>query len=129
MVTEVSVNKFVELIEQDQSSSCSTCNKNNFLSWANTTKNQLDNLSEYGEFLNSDTYIKKQGYTEYHPSGTSYWSENAPFAIAYYPYHESKIYTCPDCKAVFLHYVEYAGHAPQKRLRWARKSLISFEGT
>jgi len=77
-----------------------------------------------GEFSDAEKYIKENGYSEYHPENTNYWSEDAPIAINFYPYHESIIRRCKKCGEVFLNYTEYGGHAPQDRLRWVRKELI-----
>lgn len=120
-----SPNEFISLLDNEKSNNCTFCNKQLFINWENIKKGDLDRLDTLGEFADSENYINLHGYRELHPNGTNYWSNDAPIAIAYYPYHESEIKMCPSCNAVFLHYIEYAGHAPQKRLRLARKSLVS----
>lgn len=123
-VKEVSLKEFFLLVDKSDTKVCKTCTKELYLSWGNITKEMDQALNVIGAFLNSDCYINKNGYTEFHPEGTNYWSESAPIAIAYYPYHESKIRVCNECSAVFLNYTDYSGHAPQNRVRLVRKNLI-----
>lgn len=119
--------EFINLANLDKTSECKICNKSLYLGWEKLTKEQEKILVDCGEFSEAEKYITKNGYTEFHPGGTNYWSKDAPIALAYYPYHESKIRKCNSCNAVFLTYVEYGGHAPQSRCRWVKSDLISVE--
>ena len=116
--------EFKSLLEKNEGDECEYCKKEKFKGWGNSTKEIKQSLEIAGEFELADYFIEKNGYSEYHPDGTNYWSKDAPVAIDFYPYHESRILLCPNCKAIFLNYIEYAGHLPQDRLRWARKSLL-----
>ena len=113
-----------DLVESSNETNCQSCNHDKFISWGNKSQEEIDRLELIGEIANNEKNVKNNGYKEYHPNGTNYWSENAPVALAFYPYHESKVLRCPDCYSVFLHYVEYQGHAPQKRVRWINKKVV-----
>ena len=41
-----------------------------------------------------------------------------------YPYAECALAECPACGALFFHYVETGGHAPQERYRLVQPELI-----
>lgn len=125
-MNKLSYENFIALIDKEIKCNCNSCLKSSFKSWGNLTIEQKNSLSKNGEFDFSEECINKNGYTEYHPNGTNYWSEDSPIALAFYPYHESKIMTCEMCNAVFLNYIEEAGHAPQDRIRWVRKDLVYF---
>lgn len=112
------------LPETDQE--CNLCEKYSFQNWENIDTECDQQLGTLGEFEGAEEFINKNSYNEYHPNGTNYWSKTAPIALQYYPYHESQIRACPVCGAIFLSYVEYSGHASQKRLRWVKKELIYF---
>jgi len=127
-VNEVTLNEFLSLVDKGNQKVCENCTKELYVSWGNISKEMDQALDVIGIFQNSDYYIEKNGYTEFHPEGTNYWSENAPIAIAYYPYHESKIRVCKKCSTVFLNYTDYAGHAPQNRIRQVRKDIIALDG-
>ena len=117
---------FSELLTKNSEVECNTCEKQKYLHWGNITTS-LDNiLEEMGEFEDAEKYINKNGCDEYHPNGENYWSDNAIFALQYYPYHASIIRKCPDCAAIFLSYMEGGGHAPQHRLRWVNKDLVYY---
>jgi hypothetical protein len=123
---KISFREFETLISSTFKKECSLCEKQNFLNWENIPSSLDGTLEVLGEFEDADKHINKNGYTEYHPNGTNYWSKEAPFALQYYPYHESIIKKCPHCNAIFLTYTEYAGHGPQRRLRWVRNDLVYY---
>ncbi|MGB3622338.1 MAG: hypothetical protein WBA20_13395 [Ketobacter sp.] len=119
--------EFVKLVNSEEGGSCAVCNKQDYKGWGKFTKDLESELNHCGEFEAAEKYINKNDYTEYHPNGTNYWSKDAPIALAFYPYHESQIRTCDSCKAVFLTYIEYSGHAPQNRCRWVQPDLLVLE--
>ncbi|WP_188150487.1 hypothetical protein [Teredinibacter waterburyi] len=110
--------------EESDCAECAACTKEKFKSWSNISLEVKSNISPVGEFEDAEADIKKNAYTELHPNGSNYWSADAPIAIHFYPYHESKINLCKECKAVLLTYTEFAGHAPQHRIRYVDKDLI-----
>ncbi|GAA3918675.1 hypothetical protein [Litoribacillus peritrichatus] len=122
---EIDIENLKWILEKESSTlSCKYCVKQNLLSWSNITGETQRNINVIAEFDKAEEYIKKNGYTEYHPEGTNYWSSDAPVAVQFYPYHESKINVCSKCGAVFLTYTEYSGHGPQHRIRYIKKNLI-----
>lgn len=123
-MNKVSFEEFKQLVDNTSSKGCEFCNGASYLGWEKLTKDMDNSLELVGEFADSEKYINLNGYTEYHPNGTSYWSKDAPIALAHYPYHESMILRCPACGAIYLSYTEYAGHAPQKRIRLVQSELI-----
>jgi hypothetical protein len=63
-------------------------------------------------------------YQEYHPSGTNYWSEDAPVALHYYPYNGCSVQQCAECERVYLRYAEGAGHHMEQRIRALSHPLL-----
>lgn len=124
---EITWDGLIRLLSNELHTSCDHCQKTSFKGWESFTKEMESKLQLLGDFKDSETYISKNGYNEYHPNGTNYWSKDAPIALAFCPYHESQIRTCESCKAVFLTYTECSGHAPQNRCRWVQSSLIDFK--
>lgn len=110
--------------KESPSDSCEICTKEKFKSWSDTTRDLGGNIKAIAEFEHAEEDIKKNGYDEFHPNGTNYWSSDAPIAIHFYPYNDCTINTCIACNAVFLRYIEYAGHTRQHRIRYVDKDLI-----
>ncbi len=110
--------------KENSSESCETCTKEKFKSWSDTIRNLEPNIKTIAEFEYAEEDIKKNGYNEFHPNGTNYWSPDAPIAIHFYPYNDCTINICTACNAVFLRYIEYAGHTRQHRIRYVDKHLI-----
>lgn len=59
-----------------------------------------------------------------YPSFEQYWSEEAPIALAFYPYYGCEVFRLKSCSSLYLIYTEFAGHAPEKRCRLLQKRLI-----
>lgn len=123
---KITFEEFKKLLINTSDNCCNSCEREKYRSWENLNSSLDHLLKTLGEFEDADKYINKNGYTEYHPNGTNYWSKDAPVALQYYPYHESVIKRCLECKAIFLAYTEYAGHAPQNRIRWVRSGLVYY---
>ncbi|MBU6955295.1 hypothetical protein [Hahella sp. HN01] len=121
----IGVKKLVSLAEkEDSTEACDVCEKEKLKSWSDTVRDLSSSLDEVAEFENAEEDIKKNGYNEYHPNGTNYWSVDAPIAIHFYPYNDCSVNVCKKCSAVFLRYIEYAGHGRQHRIRYVDKNLI-----
>lgn len=110
--------------KEDASESCQVCTKEKLQSWSDTKRDLGSRIKVIAEFESAEAAIQRNGYTEYHPNGTNYWSPDAPIAIHFYPYNDCSINVCNKCNAVFLRYVEYAGHTRQHRIRYVNKDLI-----
>ena len=122
---KIDIDKLKRLVDiENNTLPCKYCDKQNLLSWSNIKEEVQRNINVVAEFDEAEEYIKKNGYTEYHPKGINYWSSDAPVAVHFYPYHESKVDVCSKCGAVFLTYTEYQGHGPQHRIRYIKKNLI-----
>lgn len=121
---KLSLSDFKKLINGCESQPCIDCEKEKYQGWGNASRELVKILEPVGEFVETEKYINKNGYKEYHPSEINYCSKDAPIAISYYPYHESIINRCKKCGEIFLCYTEYGGHAPQNRVRWVRKDLV-----
>ncbi|SDI60188.1 hypothetical protein [Pseudomonas abietaniphila] len=68
---------------------------------------------------------------EYHPDGTSYWSEKAPIAPQFFPYNRCKVCECVDCSRVYLRYAEAGAYHIEQRIRSLDPALmvdVAFEG-
>lgn len=117
--------KLASLTDKESSGdSCDVCKKEKLKSWSDTTRDLGVNVKVIAEFEQAEEDIKKNGYSEFHPNGTNCWSPDAPIAIHFYPYNDCTINVCTACNAVFLRYIEYAGHTRQHRIRYVDKNLI-----
>lgn len=118
---EMSVESFAQLAGA-RKRPCS-CQPSKYAAWTYIAAIP-DPLERFGIFEHALDPPPEHAYEERHPAGTSYWHEAAPIAVHYHPYAASVIYRCRKCAAIYLHYTELAGHAPEKRLRWVNPSLI-----
>ena len=118
----ISWNELAELSKQDlQDNSC--FEKGKFLSWEKITKGEERVLQNIGR-LTDNKGKRINRLDEYHPKGTNYYSKNAPIALAYYPYNGCDVFQCNKSKKVYLIYIEYGGHKPERRCRLVRPGLI-----
>ena len=74
--------------------------------------------------LIADPYAEAS-YREWHPSGTDYWSEDAPIAVFFYPYNRCTVAQCIECGRVYLRYAEVGGYYLEHRIRALDPALIS----
>jgi hypothetical protein len=68
---------------------------------------------------------------EYHPDGTSYWSEKSPIAPQFFPYNRCKVCECVECGRVYLRYAEAGAYHIEQRIRSLDPALmvdVAFEG-
>lgn len=63
-------------------------------------------------------------YLEFHPSGTDYWSANAPIALRYFPYNRCTVVECIECGRTYLRYTEGGGYYVEHRIRALNPALI-----
>lgn len=61
---------------------------------------------------------------EYHPAGTSYWSNDAPIAPRFYPYNQSSVWHCRRCERLYLRHNDDGAYHVAPRIRLARATLI-----
>lgn len=61
---------------------------------------------------------------EYHPSGTTFWSADAPVAPRFFPYNQSEVWTCVTCARPFLRYTEAGGYYVEERIRELDPALV-----
>jgi len=118
--------EFNEILIQHVDNPFCPCRKEEYKGWE-YTKGISIVLESKGGFDDGLINVKRSGYNQYHPNDTSYWSEDAPIVLNYYPYHDSEILRCKKCRAVFLTYMEHSGHAPERRLRWVQPDLVVCE--
>ena len=63
-------------------------------------------------------------FEEFHPNGTRYDSDDAPIAIAWFPFNRCDVYVCGRCNGVYLRYTEYGGYYVDHRVRWVDPEAI-----
>lgn len=63
-------------------------------------------------------------YEEFLPSGTNYWSENAPIALRHFPYNRCVVDQCASCGRAYLRYTETGGYYVEPRIRALVLGLI-----
>lgn len=73
--------------------------------------------------LVDDPYAEAS-YVEYHPSGTDYWSPDAPIAPRHFPYNRCDVLECTVCGRHALKYVEAGGYYVEPRLRLLDAHLL-----
>ncbi len=61
---------------------------------------------------------------EWHPTGTSYWSPQAPMAVDWFPCNRCTVWRCTRCQRCFLQYTEFGGYYVDHRLRPVDPSLV-----
>ena len=71
-----------------------------------------------------DPSVEDPTLLEHHPAGTSYWSAQAPVAVAAFPYNRCDVWRCPQCRRGFVQYTEFGGYYVDHRLREIDPSLI-----
>jgi hypothetical protein len=73
--------------------------------------------------LNADS-AEGLTYQEYNPSGTNYWSEDAPVAVHFYPYNGCTVEQCVECERAYLRYTEGGGYYVEQRIRALNNPLL-----
>ena len=61
---------------------------------------------------------------EYHPTGTSYWSAQAPIAPLYYPYNQCGVWQCSACGRAYLRYNDDGAYHSESRIRLLGATLL-----
>ncbi|NIA55399.1 hypothetical protein HAV22_17320 [Massilia sp. TW-1] len=82
----------------------------------------LDGLEEIGTLV--DDPYDEPTFSEYHPQGTRYESEDAPIAPRYFPCNRSQVLRCQACGRHFLQYNEAGGYFTELRIRALRPELL-----
>jgi hypothetical protein len=71
-----------------------------------------------------DPAVEEPTLVEQHPSGTGYWSAQAPIALAGFPFNRCEVWRCPQCRRGFLQYTEFGGYYVDHRLRELDPELV-----
>jgi hypothetical protein len=87
------------------------------------TSLDLENLVEIGTLV--DDPYDEPTFSEYHPQGTRYESEEAPIAPRYFPCNRSQVIRCLACGRHFLRYNEAGGYFTELRIRALRPELLT----
>lgn len=72
-----------------------------------------------------DPAIDDPTVAEYHPTGTTLWSLDAPIAPAWFPYNRCDVWRCASCHRAFLRYTEYGGYYNEERVRELDARLVT----
>jgi hypothetical protein len=86
------------------------------------TSLNLDDLVEIGTLV--DDPYDEPTFSEYHPHGTRYESDEAPIAPHYYPCNRSQVIRCRACGRHFLRYNEAGGYFTELRIRALMPELL-----
>jgi hypothetical protein len=62
--------------------------------------------------------------SEYHPTGTHGWSDDAPIALGWFPYNRCDVWKCAGCSRPFLRYTEFGGYYSDERIREVQAGLV-----
>lgn len=74
--------------------------------------------------LRNPDYDAPEILAEHHPSGTSFWSPDAPVAPRFFPYNQSEVWVCVSCARPFLRYTEAGGYYVEERIRQLDPALV-----
>jgi len=100
-----------------------SCNTVPLLAWQRLPPTlELDRFEEVATLV-EDPYDDPT-YTEYHPQGTHYDSEQAPIAPRYYPANRCQVARCLNCGRHYLRYNEAGGYFTELRIRALRPQLL-----
>lgn len=72
-----------------------------------------------------DPTLTEPTFEEFHPQGTRYDSEDAPFAVEYFPLNRSQLFSCQQCGRWVLKYTEFGGYYMDSRARILDPKLIA----
>lgn len=86
------------------------------------TSLDLENLVEIGTLV--DDPYDEPTFSEYHPQGTRYDSDEAPIAPRYFPCNRSQVIRCLACGRHFLRYNEAGGYFTELRIRALKPELL-----
>jgi hypothetical protein len=107
----------------DGSRGCGSCSQLGCAGWDSLSSAfDQDCLQKIGTLRKRG--ILEPTVREYHPSGTNYWSANAPIALAYFPYNRCDAFQCNRCSKVFLRYTEFGGYYIDERIRELNPDLV-----
>ncbi len=101
--------EIIELLEKSDRTSYGKYN-----SWTKINANELSKLEFIGEIEGSKEDLKEI------ETEINYWDKKYPISFHHYPYSHCKIYR--ENNKFFMVYKDFAGHAPELRIR-----LISLE--
>jgi hypothetical protein len=112
---------FVLASQQDEQQ-CAHCTSHDFSCWETILSTfDRDSLKIVGTLKHPEV---EEIWDEYHPNGTTIWSENAPIAVNFHPYNRCTVHQCPECSTVYLRYTEYGGYYVDERIRMVKPELI-----
>lgn len=83
---------------------------------------QSGRLEDIGTLM-ADPYDEPT-FTEFHPAGTRYHSDDAPIAPQFYPYNRCTVARCLDCGRCYLRYNEAGGYFTEWRIRALQPALL-----
>ena len=107
---------------QNIKSTCSNCSSLNCIGWDSVPSSfELNTLKPIGTLKTEDG---EDIWEEFHPNGTTLWSENAPISIKHNPYNRSDVCECKECGRKYLRYTEYGGYYVDERIRTLNPNLI-----
>jgi hypothetical protein len=100
-----------------------SCKTEPLLAWQKLPMTlELDRVEEVATLV-EDPYDDPT-YTEYHPNGTHYDSEDAPIAPRYYPFNRCQVARCMNCGRHYLRYNEAGGYFTELRIRALQPQLL-----
>ncbi|MYM66175.1 hypothetical protein GTP45_04900 [Pseudoduganella sp. FT55W] len=99
------------------------CHDAGILAWqAMPLSLELDQFEEVASLV-EDPFAEPT-FTEYHPHGTRYNSDDAPIAPRFYPANLSHVLRCVKCNRHYLRYTEGGGYFSELRIRALRPQLL-----
>jgi hypothetical protein len=114
----------VETIAREQPEPCAECAPLAFRGWESFPGDKSDAVLEPVGTLWRAGEEDEPTLAEHHPAGTSFWSPDAPIALAYFPANRSEVWRCRHCGHGFLRYTEYGGYYEDRRIRSLQPELI-----
>ncbi|WP_347557012.1 hypothetical protein [Robbsia sp. KACC 23696] len=101
---------------RDTANSACGCGKTNLAGWQSVPLSFDESvLDDIGSLIPHG--VDEPSYEEYLPSGTTYWTDDAPIAPHYFPYNRCTVSRCQVCRSVYLRYTEGGGYFVDRRIR------------
>jgi hypothetical protein len=96
-----------------------TLENDKYISWNKLEIEDERNMDFIGELYAEGKIVE----TEY-PTKLNYWDKDYPIHPLFYPNFNGKVYKNRLNDRYYLIYLEFGGHAPEKRCRLIRKYII-----
>lgn len=115
-INKITVEELILIINSKESKKGDLYKK--YSSWEKLDVNDLEKMQLFAQLTTNKDHIS------FFDTVINYWSEEYPIALNYIPNMFSYIYTYKN--DLFMVYIEFGGHIPEKRCRYLDPLLIVY---